>query len=150
MSCSESQMNEIVQKGVYYYPATSHYVRPCTVTCDRCMRTNLDASIGYNNLDLCMTCVATIAENLKSPVPKREDVLVRMMSDRFFEELRNKRNKKNNISKMISSKFNPSASADRDIHVSSMPTGSKSSRTNKNDNHITLMMSSRFDVNDRN
>jgi hypothetical protein len=170
MPCSETQINEIVQKGVYYYPASSHYVRPCTVTCDRCMRTNLEASIGYNNLDLCMICVNIVAKNIETSGEKHEEILMRMMSDRFFEDLRNKRNErkkleganesgKNNSDEFDSQNSDDSDSLDpvnsnnyRQRNISKMISNKFKPSTSKcikrNSDKLTLMVSSKFDVND--
>lgn len=48
---------QVIDNGTYYYPAWKHYNRRTNVFCDRCGRQNLEAAIGYDKFDLCLTCV---------------------------------------------------------------------------------------------
>jgi hypothetical protein len=57
--------DEIVIRGKYYYPATSHYYGKDTlltrvVECDRCHKKNIPACIGLDDADLCLECAAII------------------------------------------------------------------------------------------
>lgn len=56
---------EIVVNGKYYYPANSHYNNDVTVICDRCYKSDLVSSIGYNNLDLCLKCADIVSGLIK-------------------------------------------------------------------------------------
>ena len=96
---SDSQFKDIVRYGVYYFPATTHYARPCVVVCDRCNKTNLSVCIGYNNLDLCMQCVEKVAKDINTPsdqtiVDNSPDYRVRMMPAKFYEELHERKRKR--------------------------------------------------------
>jgi hypothetical protein len=55
-----NQFDNIIKHGTYYYPAERHYYAGCVVRCDRCNRTNLRASIGYQEMDLCLACASQI------------------------------------------------------------------------------------------
>jgi hypothetical protein len=55
-----SQFENVIKHGTYYYPADRHYYSGCIVRCDRCDRTNLKASIGYHEIDLCLACASQI------------------------------------------------------------------------------------------
>jgi hypothetical protein len=60
----------ILERGAFYYPAGLHYGNPDTaVTCDRCRRTNLRCSIGFDRFDYCLPCVETVANSLPLIVP---------------------------------------------------------------------------------
>jgi hypothetical protein len=51
----------ILERGVFYFPAGAHYGNPAAaVTCDRCRRTNISASIGFDRYDYCLPCVEAI------------------------------------------------------------------------------------------
>lgn len=85
-NCKSTIMNEqefyeqIVKNGTYYNPAEKHYLVGSIVNCDRCLRTNIESSIGYYNKDLCMACVSQIEllknQSISIPVgairPKKE------------------------------------------------------------------------------
>lgn len=51
---------DLIKYGVYYNPASKHYGFKGSVNCDRCHKSNIQSSIGYNNLDLCMSCVCSV------------------------------------------------------------------------------------------
>lgn len=59
-SSMSSQFENVIKHGTYYYPAERHYYSGCVVRCDRCDRTNLKASIGYHEIDLCLACASQI------------------------------------------------------------------------------------------
>ena len=59
-----------VKLGQYFYPAVSHYSAGSIVQCDKCLRTNLRASIGYRTIDLCLACAQQIEMNMKYPNPE--------------------------------------------------------------------------------
>lgn len=82
MSVPESVLKNIVTRGKYYYPASSHYPKAYPVICDRCNKTNLSACIGYESYDLCMHCVEKVIKNIEVP-DDDEKVLVKMMPSRF-------------------------------------------------------------------
>jgi hypothetical protein len=145
MSCTFAQLNDIITYGSYYYPATSHYTRSCTVMCDRCKKTNISACIGYNNFDLCLECVDKVIKEKGKIVDvpvylPDEKPLIRMMSDRFFESLRNSNSqddqikRKQYISKMMSERFHGSSGKKDDVSTDS----------DDSDNYKTLMMSQKF------
>ncbi len=55
---------KILDYGTFYYPAWKHYGHSTTeVVCDRCLKHNLSACIGYNDQDLCLKC----ADELSNP-----------------------------------------------------------------------------------
>ena len=52
----------VLARGVFYYPAGLHYGNPdAAVTCDRCRRTNIVASVGFERYDYCLPCVEAVA-----------------------------------------------------------------------------------------
>ena len=93
MDVSTSQLNEVVTYGKLYYPAESHYAHKSIVVCDRCNKTRLKVCVGYKNFDLCMKCVDKVVDNINELFSRenKKEPLVRMMSDKFFESLRNKK-----------------------------------------------------------
>lgn len=70
---NDAIMKKIYTYGTYYNPASSHYGNDPTgsrsanrsVMCDRCYRKNLNICIGYDRFDLCLSCVETVANNIK-------------------------------------------------------------------------------------
>jgi hypothetical protein len=55
----------IVENGSYYFPAWRHYGNPnIKVRCNNCLKNELSVCIGYQNKDLCMSCVDSIANTL--------------------------------------------------------------------------------------
>jgi hypothetical protein len=48
--------HKICTNGTLYYPTTKYYVG-YNVSCDICNKTNLKICIGYDEKDICMTCV---------------------------------------------------------------------------------------------
>lgn len=57
----------ISQNGKYYYPATAHYKGIVSfVSCDRCDRSNLLASIGFEKYDLCMKCNSEVLQYINA------------------------------------------------------------------------------------
>ena len=58
----------ILERGQFYYPAGIHYGNPdAAVTCDRCRRTGLKASIGFDRFDYCLPCVEAVAASAGRP-----------------------------------------------------------------------------------
>lgn len=53
---------EVARRGTYFYPAYKHYGTVTNVQCDRCHRTNLKSSIGFNDKDLCLKCAENLIE----------------------------------------------------------------------------------------
>lgn len=83
---------DIVLNGTYYNPASNHYNRQTSVTCDRCRRVDIDMCIGLNTYDLCLLCVQQVNNDLKTrpavPEPQicirpREDIIAMMMQRQF-------------------------------------------------------------------
>ena len=56
----KSTMLKICENGTYYNPASNHYDGITNVVCDKCYRDNLNISIGWQSLDLCLSCVDEI------------------------------------------------------------------------------------------
>lgn len=44
-------------QGRYYNPASDHYLSVDHVVCDQCKRTHIDKCIGWEEYDLCISCV---------------------------------------------------------------------------------------------
>lgn len=64
----ESLFFPLVHNGKYFFPAWKHYGNPqTTVVCDRCLKSNLIASIGWENRDLCMNCTEIICNKYYGP-----------------------------------------------------------------------------------
>lgn len=84
---TSADLKNVVTYGKYYFPAGLHYFRTCSVTCDRCKRTNLPACIGYTHYDLCMQCVDKVTKNIELPIDENDNdndiPVTRMISDRF-------------------------------------------------------------------
>lgn len=66
MPLTELEQKEILKQGRLYYPASSHYNSGGVVKCDNCLRNNLSVSIGYGQLDMCLSCTQLISDKLKS------------------------------------------------------------------------------------
>ena len=87
---SESDFLQVCLLGKFYEPAYSHYVsgnvsndngsKIPTVTCNKCLRSNLESCYGYQNLDICVSCYQDIqlwryggsARSNKQQSPKRK------------------------------------------------------------------------------
>ena len=63
---------KILTQGKYYYPASSHYSQneSISVTCDRCLTTNLKVCIGFDQYDLCLECISDLSNMKNSFVPQ--------------------------------------------------------------------------------
>ena len=75
MTTRDAQIKNTFEKGKYYNPALSHYaseVGEKRIFCDRCNRSNLLDCIGYENSDLCMTCVNELTEKFSESVKGQE------------------------------------------------------------------------------
>jgi hypothetical protein len=64
---------EILKNGKFYCPASAHhdFAHP-NIRCDRCQKTKLKTSIGYNKMDICMTCVVELEKLLPCTVPSKK------------------------------------------------------------------------------
>ncbi len=53
----------IILNGTYYYPVSKHYPYQNNpiINCSYCGKKKLSVSIGYENYDLCGTCIENIA-----------------------------------------------------------------------------------------
>ena len=60
----EKHYYKIYKYGKYYNPSRLHYVGATSgdVGCDRCMKEDLPACIGWQDYDLCLQCIAIIDE----------------------------------------------------------------------------------------
>lgn len=52
--------HNIVKYGRYFNPAKAHYQNAECVVCDRCHKTDLSICIGYEDYDLCFSCVEEV------------------------------------------------------------------------------------------
>jgi hypothetical protein len=61
----DQRIENTFKHGIYYNPATSHYLNQpnCNVVCDMCNRSSLKICIGYDDCDLCMRCADTLSTN---------------------------------------------------------------------------------------
>lgn len=66
------QYKEIIHNGSLFYPAWKHYGGPTRVKCDRCQKSDIGASIGYRDNDLCLICVEKITQYLKQKEPQQQ------------------------------------------------------------------------------
>lgn len=56
--------DNVVNNGNYFFPAWKHYGnKNLAVNCDRCNKSNLQACIGYGEIDLCLNCVDILTNN---------------------------------------------------------------------------------------
>jgi hypothetical protein len=63
----------MLQKGVYCYPASKRYGRAdAVVKCDWCNASPLAACLGLGTRDMCMTCVSTWTSAMVHPAPHQE------------------------------------------------------------------------------
>ena len=67
---SQSTFEQIIKYGVYYNPASKHYASfgESNVACDKCHKSNLNVCIGYQNYDLCVSCVQKINESSSNKI----------------------------------------------------------------------------------
>jgi hypothetical protein len=62
---------EIIRNGKVYIPAKAHYGnRNVTVVCDACKRSNLQACVGHEDVDICLKCVERISQSSTSANPQ--------------------------------------------------------------------------------
>ena len=61
---SRDNLENIIKYGVYYFPADKHSYSGTVVQCDKCLRSNLRACIGYRDLDLCLSCADQIESKM--------------------------------------------------------------------------------------
>lgn len=66
---NQSRFVDCILYGKYYYPASSHYNNDSIIQCDRCFRSNLHSCIGFENLDICLSC-AQITESHMKPIDR--------------------------------------------------------------------------------
>ena len=62
---SEETFEKIYKLGHYYNPANRHYNSQGTVNCDKCAKTNLNVSIGWEKYDLCLQCISEMSNQIK-------------------------------------------------------------------------------------
>lgn len=71
------KIKNTVEKGIYYNPAASHYISqgetPGYIYCDRCYVGNLPVCIGYEDCDLCLTCLNELIEKPDEIIIARRD-----------------------------------------------------------------------------
>jgi|AntRauTorckE6833_2_1112554.scaffolds.fasta_scaffold178028_2 hypothetical protein len=53
---------DIYKLGTYYNPSQNHYGKDVEVSCDRCLKRDLVACIGWGDHDLCLTCASFVDE----------------------------------------------------------------------------------------
>ena len=59
---SDSLAQAILERGQFYFPAGTHYGNPtASVICDRCRRSGIPASVGFDRFDFCLPCVEAVA-----------------------------------------------------------------------------------------
>jgi hypothetical protein len=58
-----AQLEEVVQRGQWYYPATERY-SDGIINCDGCEDVSIVACIGYEELDVCLECAKSVTRNL--------------------------------------------------------------------------------------
>ena len=60
----EKNFYETYKHGQYYNPARLHYPGAASgdVGCDRCLKEDLTACIGWKDIDLCLQCISIIDE----------------------------------------------------------------------------------------
>jgi len=51
---------QVYKYGKYYNPASLHYGQPGDIGCDRCLKEDIAACIGWGEVDLCLNCVSEI------------------------------------------------------------------------------------------
>jgi hypothetical protein len=82
-----SKFSEVVENGQFFFPAYSHYGTKTNVVCDRCKKTNLVSCIGYDTLDLCLSCAGTVTEmlskNITNSIPPPIGSLTKMEQNTF-------------------------------------------------------------------
>jgi hypothetical protein len=59
----------ILENGKFYYPAWSHYNKVVIVVCYKCGKSELKACIGFDNYDLCITCVEELTKSYSYELP---------------------------------------------------------------------------------
>ena len=61
---NDNVYEQICKYGTFYNPASKHYnTENANVVCDKCKKNNLTICIGYQNYDLCLSCVQNICDN---------------------------------------------------------------------------------------
>jgi hypothetical protein len=131
---------DVAKHGQYYNPAHKHYQHHArvNVVCDRCKKKNLDACIGYQDLDLCLSCAERVNEIIKKneSTPTHDIhpyIRTRMVTDRFTPS------QKVIMTKMNTSRF--------DISPPSMvQTGFPLTGRFDSDDELSEMMTDRFDL----
>ena len=91
MSVDQETLDKIVKNGTFYNPASKHYSYETDVKCDKCLKTGINICIGWENYDLCMSCVDLLSKKPVVPrpvVPSKPDdftptVCIMMMQDQF-------------------------------------------------------------------
>ena len=110
----------VYKNGQYYNPALKHYNNKpgVVVICDNCKDTNLKTSIGWLEFDLCLSCVASMDENVIKPISsvqpltqmKQSQFLTNMEQSQFLTKMvqsQFKRPLTKVVTRMVQSQFNP-------------------------------------------
>ncbi len=100
-------IKNIYTLGLYYNPATDHYPNADYVFCDRCKKTRIYKCIGWENYDLCITCVCILYDTETfDKVP--EEVKKIMNTIELIPEHKSNSSLNNVRSKMMQMQFNKS------------------------------------------
>ena len=106
------QMNDftnITKYGTFYYPASKHYSHnnpAANVVCDRCKRSGLDACIGWNDQDLCLSCVNEIIKT-HSPIQRDHPESLTFMQQSQFRTNMQQSQFRPTMTEMEQSQFHP-------------------------------------------
>ena len=113
---STMSFTDVAKHGQYYNPAHKHYqhLTRVGVVCDRCKKKNLDACIGYQDLDLCLSCAERVNEIIKKneSTPTHDIhpyIRTRMVTDRFTPS------QKVIMTKMRTSRFDKNENSDDEL-----------------------------------
>ncbi len=67
----ESVFFDVINHGKFFFPAWKHYGNPnADVRCDRCYKSGLRCSVGYQDKDLCLDCTEIVCDKNVSLLPK--------------------------------------------------------------------------------
>jgi hypothetical protein len=128
-SNADSKFSRIVKSGQFYFPAYLHYgTDEINVVCDRCRKTHLNSCVGYNDLDLCLSCAGTVCELLSKKIISTPIMAIPPYIS-------------GSLTKMEQHSFKPTT-------ITEMKQDMFHSKQNK-DQDLTFMMQSMFNPNDR-
>lgn len=114
-----SSIESIIENGTFYYPANKHYGFKGVVNCDMCQRTNIEASIGFGDDDLCMECISNLTKKPITTMPKTNNFapLTRMASVDYAKP---KTNNPTPLTRMASVDYNILSARERYISKTHM------------------------------